>query len=299
MNINQEPQTDIQISVIIPTRGRASNLVGTLEALFSQNFPRQNFEVIVSDDNSQDNTHEVVNGFKGRGNLKYIYSNVPKLHTWNASVPRNFGALIADPASRAFLFVDSDVKLPSEALLNYWEDFGKNPERVVIGPYDFYREGNENIGVADVRNLKFTEVSVDDTFDTVHDGLACFGGNILFPREIFWSVKGFSVDTHIGLEDGDMGLKLWKKGVKFSYDARTRGVHQWHETPTDRFPTNMHEHINALNQKHFHMDTSDVDKSMDLISASRDTYASWGITGWEPPVEWRQNKLDMTLKVKK
>jgi glycosyltransferase involved in cell wall biosynthesis len=272
----------MKLSVIIPSRNRRDNLSQVLNALRNQTLEHASFEVIISDDNSDDNSHLLINDFKYDFPFKYIFSNVPKPHTWNASIPRNFGALIADPSTTHFLFVDSDVVLPENALDCYLEDITNNPNRVIIGGYDFYREGNEVVAQQDVRHLKFEEVDVSDTFETVHDGLACFGGNLVIPKDIFWSVKGFSVDTHIGLEDGDMGLKLWKKGTQFSYDKRTKGKHLWHQTPTDRFPTDMREHINKLNLKHFNT----IDPDYGIVEASRDTYKEWGITGWTPPIEW-------------
>jgi glycosyltransferase involved in cell wall biosynthesis len=281
----------MKLSIVIPSRNRVENLRGTLAALAAQSLNKDEFEVILVDDNSTDGTSTLIPEYRDQFKFKYIFSNVPKPHSWNASVIRNLGALAADPSTMAYVFVDSDVKLPPDALKCYLEDLEMNKNRVIIGPYDFYKQGNEQIGVADVRNLKFTETTIDQTFDTIHDGLACFGGNLVIPKDIFWSVGGFSPDIHIGLEDGDMGIKLWKKHTQFSYDSRTRGVHQWHQTPEDRFPGNMKAYIDNLNQKHFHMNTSEVDTSMDIISASRDTYASWGITGWNPPEEWLKEQI--------
>lgn len=280
------------ISIVIPTRNRYQNLVNTLTALFNQSLEKDEYEVIVSDDNSTDETQQVINQFKTYGRFKYVF-NTFKPHSWNASVPRNLGALIADPDTLGYLFVDSDVVLPHNALLTYVEDIKQNPNRVIIGSYDFYAKNGETIQIPDVRNKKFEEVTVEQTFNTVHDGLACFGGNIFIPRQIFWSVNGFSVDTHIGLEDGDMGLKMWKVGTNFSYENRVRGKHQWHETPTDRFPADMKDHIDRLNLKHY--GTKDPDYG--IIEASRDTYASWGINGWTPPAEWL--KMGFGMKVNK
>lgn len=277
----------MRLSVIIPTRSRYDNLVHTLMALENQTLPRNEYEIIISDDNSNDATQTVINLIREKGPIKYIFSNGPKPHSWDASTIRNLGALVASPETLAYLFVDSDVILPEIALQCYVEDLEKNSNRVIIGPYDFYRKGNETIAQEDVRSLKFEEVRVDETFETVHDGLATFGGNLCVPKDIFWSVKGFSVDTHIGLEDGDFGLKLWKKGVKFSYDKRTRGKHQWHETPPDRFPLNMKDYIDALNMKHFHT----INPDYGIIEASRDAYAEWGITGWKPPKEWLTDQI--------
>lgn len=287
----------MRLSVCIPSRDRKNNLIQVLEGLSNQTLDKSEYEVIVCDDNSHDDSFEIINQFRNKLNLKYIFSNIPKPHSWNASVIRNYTALLSSPETQAYYFVDSDVVLPGAALANIVEDLEKDSNRVIIGPYDFYAPGNEQIRVPDVRNKTFEEKPTDQVFSTVSDGLACFGGNLVIPKDIFWSVNGFSIDTHIGLEDGDMGLKLWKKGTRFSYEPRNRGKHLWHETPADRFPNNMAKYINELNQKHFHMDTPDVDKNMDLISATRETYASWGITGWEEPPEWKQNKLDFMLKI--
>jgi glycosyltransferase involved in cell wall biosynthesis len=283
------------LSIVIPTRSRYNNLVQVLEALADQTVEKTEYEVIVSDDNSNDETQTIINRFRDRLNLKYVFSNIPKPHTWNASVVRNLGASCSDPETIAYLFVDSDVVLPRHALEKYIEDLKNNPNRVIIGSYDFYREGNEQIAQADVRNPKFESSKPEDIFSQATDGLACFGGNLCIPKDIFWSVKGFSVDTHIGLEDGDMGLKLWKTRPFFSYDNRVKGKHLFHPTPQDRFPSNMKEHIDKLNMKHF----GTLDPDYGIIEASRDAYESWGITGWTPPKEWLQNQIGFDLKVNK
>lgn len=279
------------ISVIVPTRSRYKNLVNTLEALNNQTMPRSEYEIIVSDDNSTDETQSIINKFKDGGIFKYVFNN-HKPHSWNASVPRNLGALVADPDTCGYIFIDSDVMVPNNTIQAYYDGFRLNPDRVIIGPYHWTNKDG-NLAQEDVRWPKFQSVGVEETFSQATDGLACFGGNIFMPRDIFWRVKGFSVDTHIGLEDGDMGLKLWKSGVKFSYDRNVLGKHQWHETPSDRFPSNMREHINKLNMKHF--GTTDPDYG--IIETSREAYASWGITGWNPPAEWLENKLEFGLKV--
>lgn len=289
----------MKLSVVIPSRNRVENLRHVLSALANQTLEKTEYEVILSDDNSNDGTQSLINELRDQLRLKYIFNNIPKPHTWNASVPRNLGALVADPSTMAYVFVDSDVILPPHALACYVEDLELDHNRVIIGPYDFYAEGNESIKTPDVRNLTFEEKPIETTHNSISDGLACFGGNLVIPKDIFWSVNGFSVDTHIGLEDGDMGLKLWKKQVQFSYDKRTRGKHQWHPSPTDRFPSNMREHIDKLNIKHFGMPTSEVDQKMDIISASRQAYEEWGITGWNPPESWLQSQVNFGLKVNK
>lgn len=291
----------VQISVVIPVRNRIGNLRGTVEAIAQQSFV--DFELIISDDNSDDGVIELYHQYKNRLKIKYVNNNT-KPHTWNASIPRNLGAQIASRESSAYYFVDSDVVLPINALESMWQAYNANPNRVLIGSYDFTTQNGDLVqypnGIkGDVRSNKFQEVSPDDTFDSFTDGLACFGGNIFFPKEIFWSVGGYSEDIHIGLEDGEMGIKLWKKNTKFSYINAARGRHQWHESPIDRFPSDMRKHIDYMNNKHFGVNTDYMDKNMDIVIASKETYKEWGIDNWQPPHEWNMNRLDLGLKINK
>jgi len=53
-----------KFTILIPTKNRAHTLRHTLETCLSLDY--ENFEIIVSDDNSQDNTREVINSFDSR-----------------------------------------------------------------------------------------------------------------------------------------------------------------------------------------------------------------------------------------
>jgi glucosyl-dolichyl phosphate glucuronosyltransferase len=53
----------IKISVIIPTYNRAKMLPLTLESFINQNYPKDFYEIVVVDNNSSDNTKEIVHSF--------------------------------------------------------------------------------------------------------------------------------------------------------------------------------------------------------------------------------------------
>jgi len=302
------------ISIIIPTHNRRSNVELCLTGLTLQTLSPDNFEVILVDDGSTDGTIQLVELFRDKFRFKYVW--LYKEDAWNASKPRNFGAKLADQKTEAFLFLDSDVVLNNQALEFYWENFQKNKERVIIGQYDWLppqivtpqdlRSNWDNfikgklskpetfsgslghIG-KDVRATSFEKAkSSDDTFNEIYDGLACFGGNLLIPKKIFWSVGGFSEEMMYGLEDGEMGIKLWKKDTKFSYDKRCIGYHVWHPIPPSRFPPDLRKHINYLNQKHFGQD----DPDLGIIQKTKEAFARWGMENWKLPPEWEERDED-------
>lgn len=89
-----------KFSIIIPTYNRAKLLKRCLDSLCSQTY--KNFEVIVCDDGSIDETNLIVSQFESRLNLKYIYEE-----NWGGPArPRNNG--IKESSGEWICFLDSD-----------------------------------------------------------------------------------------------------------------------------------------------------------------------------------------------
>ena len=297
------------ISIIIPTHNRKTNIELNLTALTKQTFNKDLFEVILVDDGSTDGTIDLVNQFRDKFKLKYAL--IHKKDAWNASRPRNFGAKLAEAETDAYLFLDSDVLLNDRALEFYYDNFIKKP-RVIIGPYNWLPpqlvkpdDVLNNWGVLingdldkptslpaslghigeDVRKVSFDKaITPDDVFNEIYDGLACFGGNLMIPRDLFWKVGGFSEEMQCGLEDGEMGIKLWKMEAEFSYDSRLIGYHVWHPIPPARFPSDLKKHIDYLNTKHF----GQLDPDLGIVQKTKEAFARWGIENWVKPPEWER-----------
>lgn len=96
----------ILISIVIPTYNRASILNNTLKCVFDQTY--RNFEIIVVDDGSKDDTKKIVDSFND-SRIKYI------CHESNqgATVARNTGIKAANGKWIAFLDSD-DIWLPTK-----------------------------------------------------------------------------------------------------------------------------------------------------------------------------------------
>lgn len=108
------------VSVVIPAYNEATYIDRLLESLSKQNF--EDFEVIVSDAESNDGTEEVVKSFKDKLDIKFIEA-APK----GPAFGRNQGAKQARGEWLLFLDADDDFDDPSfiETLVNtasikYW-----------------------------------------------------------------------------------------------------------------------------------------------------------------------------------
>ncbi len=93
-----------KVSVIIPTHNRADLLRSAINSVISQAY--RDFEIIVIDDHSTDNTPEIVTGFKDQ-RIRYIQNKGKN----GPSIARNLGITHAVGEYVAFLD-DDDVWLP-------------------------------------------------------------------------------------------------------------------------------------------------------------------------------------------
>ena len=85
-------------SIVIPTYNRAHLIASTIESVLEQNF--RDFEVLIIDDGSNDNTEDVVNKFKNESIRYYKKENAER------GAARNFGATRAK--GQYINFFDSD-----------------------------------------------------------------------------------------------------------------------------------------------------------------------------------------------
>jgi glycosyltransferase involved in cell wall biosynthesis len=110
-----------KVSIIIPTYNRAHLLVRAIRSVLNQTF--QDFELIVVDDASIDNTQEIVKAF-GEGRIKYIKHKENK----GGSAARNTGIKLSKGIYIAFLD-DDDEWLPTK-LEKQIDRFRKSSDRV-------------------------------------------------------------------------------------------------------------------------------------------------------------------------
>jgi len=114
----------LTISVIIVTLNRASMLEGALFSLVQQT--RLPEEVIVVDNNSSDNTGEIVANFKGRLNIKYILETKKGI-----PISRNTG--VENASGDIIVFTDDDCVVDKEWLHYLVLPFLRDPSIGMVG----------------------------------------------------------------------------------------------------------------------------------------------------------------------
>lgn len=125
----------MKISVIIPTHNRADILAKTLNGLALQTMPANQFEVIIVDDGSTDETPQTLNQVANHGKLQI---KVRHQENTGQGIARNNGLKMAK--APVVLFLGDDM-IPHENLLQeHWNSHEKFPKKrdVVLGLIEWH-----------------------------------------------------------------------------------------------------------------------------------------------------------------
>jgi len=110
---NQKPASFPKVSVLIPARNEEAVLGYLLDSLEKQDYP--DFEVIVCDDHSSDNTEEILNWIAGEDDRFHWFLGEKLPADW---LGKNYAChQLAQKASGKYLiFLDADVELSPDAI---------------------------------------------------------------------------------------------------------------------------------------------------------------------------------------
>jgi glycosyltransferase involved in cell wall biosynthesis len=200
----------IKISIIIPTYRSEKTIEKCLQSLLKQNYPKQNYEIIVVDNFSKDNSERIAKGLGVRF-IKKIS---------NPSEARNYGAKIAK--GTIILFIDADCVAPKDLLKRVDNDFKKYDIGGVGGTYKtlnkeslIARYVGYEIGWRHSRSSKYTDFL----------GSYCSA----YKKDIFLKFGGFDENFLIASgEDSELSFRI-SKHHKLLLD---KDMFVWHNHPS-------------------------------------------------------------------
>jgi glycosyltransferase involved in cell wall biosynthesis len=183
------------VSVIIPVHNRPRELQRAVESVLAQTYA--NYEIIIVDDCSTDNTFEVVQKLEQKDSRIHGFRNEKNgggAYTRNQGIARSRGTLVA--------FLDSDDEWLPEKLDHQIRLLEKCDSHTVISTYfvlrnryKFKRFGEKSILTGNIR-----EQLLKGHFNTLP---SC----MLLPKEFLNKIGGFSSDLQ-SMQDYDLWMKL-------------------------------------------------------------------------------------------
>jgi len=206
------------VSVIVPTRNRASALRRSLDALRAQTYPPERTEVVVVADGCTDETLEMVRRYPAPFSLRCI----TQPHG-GAGAARNRGASAAGGTLLVFL-EDDDVEAAPGLVAAHVAAQQRRPGGVVIGrlpPLLGAQRGFFRIALRRWWEAKFDALAMPGHRFHAFDLLS---GNFSLGADLFARCGGFdpSLRCH---EDYELGVRLMQSGVPFLYAPDALGSH--------------------------------------------------------------------------
>jgi len=216
----------MKLSVIIPTHNRADTLEICLNKLTHQQ--GVDFEVIVVDDGSEDNTAKVVADFKD-----VIYIKQKASHQGTA---RNRG--VKKATGDIIMFIGDDIFAEPGFLMQHMNVHIKNPDEevVVLGytTWDPFLEITSYMKFLESSGWQFAYHLLRPGFTNHSEPYKFFyTSNISMKKSFFDKEKFNKKFTEYGWEDIELGYRLWKhNGMRLFYepDAIAYHHHLMHET---------------------------------------------------------------------
>ncbi|MDR1881225.1 MAG: glycosyltransferase family 2 protein [Prevotella sp.] len=186
--------TNPKISIIVPCYNQDKYLPDTLQSVLNQDYA--NWECIIVNDGSPDNTEEVAGLWTAKDNrFRYF-----KKENGGLSDARNFG--IKHASGEYILPLDSDDKIGPQYTSEAMDVFRNDPEVKVV---------YSNLVLFGTKNRKFRTPDFDYKKLFEENLIFCSG---IYRKSDFLQTPGYNTNMTGGLEDWDFWLGFIKKDDK-------------------------------------------------------------------------------------
>lgn len=190
--------TKSNFSIVIPFRNEALNLPKLLQSISKIQYPKNNFEVLLVNDDSNDSFQNKIEDFKSKNKDIIIHlinnkrkSNSPKKDAIELAIQKSQYEWI--------ITTDADCVLP-ENWLNTFDNFiQKESPKMIVAPVSYK---TNSTFLEDFQNLDFLSLqgSTIGAFG-INKPFLCNGANLCYNKSAFIAVNGFTGNENIASGD--------------------------------------------------------------------------------------------------
>ncbi|TAG01251.1 MAG: glycosyltransferase [Cytophagia bacterium] len=205
---------EYKVSVIVAARNEEKNILYLLESLENQTFKKKDFEVIIIDDNSEDNTTKIIKDFQKNSllSIKILQSDKkidysPKKKALTLGINQAKGILI--------LTTDADCIADENWIKTIWDFYKKTEAKLISSPVTFHQPSTffEHFQVVDFASLVASgAISLSLNVPNMANG-----ANLAYTRSVFLAIEGYQNTPTIA--SGDDEFLLAKIANQFPNDV--------------------------------------------------------------------------------
>lgn len=204
-------------SIVIPFRNEEARLPTLLKSISRLSYPRDCFEVILVDDESEDNSLQLCRNFS----IDFPQINIRLLNSERSSGSPKKDAINAGIQASNYAYIittDADCKIPKNWLWCFSSETRKTGAKMIAGPVGFQEP---------VRKSFFQKLEGLDFLSLQATGMGAFGlgrpflcngANLCYSKSTFYEVGGFNDNLHLASGDDVFLLQNFRaKGFKVSF----------------------------------------------------------------------------------
>ncbi len=224
----------LKISVIIPVRNEAENILFLLQDLEKQTYSKHKFEVILADDDSTDDTLKIVQKFQQNTNLNLIINQLPPKTNNTSPKKRAIDSSIKLASGQLITTTDGDCRVGEKWLESIANFQARTGAYLVSCPVTFFK----TLRYKDSKTLKsiivfpnndsiFTNIQIIEFASLIGSGACamfikkpnmCNGANLTYLKSVFYEVSGFAGNEN--LASGDDEFLMHKIAAKYPEKVR-------------------------------------------------------------------------------
>lgn len=199
------------ISIVVVTYNSEKTIIETLDSINSQTY--RDFEIVVSDDCSKDNTVEVVRGWLASHDIKGLV--VPA--ETNKGIPANVNKGIKNANGNLIKIIAGDDIMYPNALEVFKTYYDKDENVIWQSRYMCFGKNKEKVDIANSIQLdkQFYASDYKKQYQTLVVGNRLVAPSIGLIKKEYYDVYGFYDEQYRMMEDYPFFLKLSKNGIAF------------------------------------------------------------------------------------
>ena len=215
-NINIDAK-NVKVAVVIPIRNEEMNLPLLFKSLAIQDYPKENFQIIISDDHSTDLSMEIAEKFF----LENNFLNGLCLRSPKQSKKEALSFAISKTEAELILTTDADTFMGKGWISAMVTEYSNSGVLMICGPVKLRGENNfmDKLQVAEFIGLS----AIGASGINAQLPMFCNGANLAFPRKIFYESGGYEKSLSFSGDDTQLMLKIHKTHpgkISFLKDSR-------------------------------------------------------------------------------